>query len=108
MRRTKWGELVQNRAANDLTLVPCNSLPSAVQEECAALAFEAAVKGAEDGIDGMTAKQLIDLYRGGHQPKTALTEFAADQESSPALARRAADWANHAAVPRADASPSWR
>ncbi|MGH3158483.1 MAG: hypothetical protein ACRDNF_18185 [Streptosporangiaceae bacterium] len=96
MGRTKWGELVQNRALNDLSLVPSKRLPAAMQKECAALAFEAAVRGAEAGIEGMTAKQLLDLYRGGHRPATALTEFAADPDSPAVLARRAADWAQHA------------
>jgi hypothetical protein len=96
MRRTKWSELVQNRAANDLGLVPARRLTPALQKQCAALVFEAAVKGTEDGIEGLTPEQLISLYRGGHQPKTALSEFAADPQSPPALARRAADWANHA------------
>ena len=88
--------LVRNRAADALALVPSKHLPPAVQKDCAALAFKAAVRGAEDGIEGMTAKQLINLYQGGHRPKTALTEFAADPQTAPALARRAADWANHA------------
>jgi hypothetical protein len=96
MDRTKWRELVQNRAADDLALVPSKNLPPAGQKECAALAFEAAVRGAEDGIAGLTAKQLIELYRDGHRPKTALTEFAADPGSPAVLARRAADWASHA------------
>jgi hypothetical protein len=95
MGRTRWDELVQNRALDDLAEVPSKHLPPAVQKECAAIAFEAAIRAAEDGIAGLTAKQLIELYRGGHQPKTALTEFAADPDSPPALARRAADWANH-------------
>jgi hypothetical protein len=94
--QTRWGELVENRALNELSLVPSKHLPAAVQQECAALAFEAAVRGAEDGIEGLTAKQLLELYRGGHQPVTALTEFAAGPDSPAVLARRAADWARHA------------
>jgi hypothetical protein len=96
MGQTKWGELVKNRAADALALVPSKHLPAAVQQECAALAFEAAVRGAEDGIEGLTANQLIDLYRGGHQPKTVLTEFAAAPGSPGVLARRAVGWARHA------------
>jgi hypothetical protein len=96
MDRTKWGELVRERAADALGLVPGRRLPAAVNQECAALAFEAAVKGAEDGIEGMTVRQLIELYQGGHRPQTTLTAFAADPATPPVLARRAADWAAHA------------
>jgi len=96
MGRTGWGELVKNRAADTLALVPGKRLSQAANKECAALAFETAVRGAEEGIEGLTAKQLLELYRSGHRPATALTAFAADPETPPVLARRASDWADHA------------
>lgn len=96
MDRTGWGELVKNRAADTLELVPGKRLSPAANKECAALAFETAVRGAEEGIEGLTAQQLLELYRSGHRPATALTAFAADPETPPTLARRACDWADHA------------
>jgi hypothetical protein len=97
MQRTPWGDLVRGRGAATLDLVPGRRLRPAALEVCAALALEAAVRGSEDGIEGMTAEELIELYRGGqHQAQTVLTAFATDPDSPPALARRAADWAEHA------------
>jgi hypothetical protein len=96
MDRTHWGEFVQNRAADTLGLVPGKRLSATANQECAALAFETTVRGAQEGIEGLTAKQLLELYREGHQPRTALTAFAADPQTPQALARRATDWADHA------------
>jgi len=65
-------------------------------QQCAALALEAAVRGTQRGIEGLSVKQLIDLHESGHRPQTVLTAFAADPETPAHLARRAADWAEHA------------
>ena len=96
MERTEWGDLVTSKGASTLDLIPGRRLSAPVLDVCAGLALEAAVKGTESGIEGMTPKQLIELYRGGHQPQTVLTAFAADPDTPADLARRAADWAEHA------------
>jgi len=96
MDRTEWGELVKNKGASALDLVPGRRLTAPVLEVCVGLALEAAVRGTESGIEGMTPKQLIQLYQGGHQPQTVLTALAADPATPAVLARRAADWAEHA------------
>jgi hypothetical protein len=96
MDRTEWGELVKGKAASALDLVPGTRLPVPVLEVCANLALEASVRGTESGIEGMSPKQLIELYQGGHQPQTVLTALAAAPGTPAALARRAADWAEHA------------
>lgn len=92
MDRTRWGELVRGRAADVLKWVPGKRLSSAANDMCAAWAVEAAVKGAEDGIEGMNPKQLVELYESGHQPQTTLTAFAADPDTPADFARRATDW----------------
>jgi hypothetical protein len=96
MDRTMWGDLIKNKGADTLDLIPGRRLTAPALDVCAGLALEAAVKGTESGIEGMTPKQLIELYQGGHQPQTVLTAFAADPGTPPELARRAADWAEHA------------
>lgn len=96
MGRTEWGELVTSKGASALDLVPGERLSAPVLDVCANLALEAAVRGTQSGIEGMTPKQLIELYQGGHQPRTVLTAFAADPGTPAVLARRAAHWAEHA------------
>ena len=96
MERTEWGDLFKSKAASALDLVPGRRLTAPALEVCANLALEAAVKGTESGIEGKTPKQLIELYQGGHRPQTVLTAFAAAPGTPAVLARRAADWAEHA------------
>lgn len=96
MERTEWGELIEAKGADTLDLIPGQRLTVPALQECAGLALEAAVRGTQSGIEGLSVKQLIDLYESGHRPQTVLTAFAADPETPAYLARRAADWAEYA------------
>jgi hypothetical protein len=96
MDRTEWGELVRDRGARTLDLIPGRRLTVPALELCAGLALESAVRGTQSGIDGLSVRQLIELYESGHRPETALTAFAAEPGTPPVLARRAAQWAEHA------------
>lgn len=93
--RTRWGELVAARAATGVEEVPERLLSETETRECGALAFEAAVWGAQEEAGHMPVSKLIALYREGLVPDTPLTAFAGDPETPPDLARRAADWAEH-------------
>jgi len=92
MDRTEWGDLIREKAARTLDLLPGEDLTAPALGECASLALEAAVKGTDIAADGKTARQLIEMYQAGHQPRTVLTEFAADPGTPAFLARRAVDW----------------
>lgn len=96
MDRTEWGDLVRNAGARTLDLIPGRRLTTPTLELCAGLALESAVRGTQSGIDGLTVRQLIELYESGHRPDTVLTAFAAEPDTPPVLARRAAQWAEHA------------
>jgi hypothetical protein len=96
MDRTEWGGLITGKADATLDLVPGRRLTAPALEVCASLALEAAVKGTDSTIEGLTPRQLIELYRAGHEPITVLTALAADPGTPAVLARRAADWAGHA------------
>jgi hypothetical protein len=96
MDRTEWGELIRAKGADTLDLIPGKRLTAPALQECADMALEAAVRGTQSGIEGLSVKQLIELYESGHRPQTVLTAFAADPETPAHLARRAADWAEHA------------
>ncbi len=96
MNRTEWGELVKGKGASTLDLLPGRRLTAPALDVCANLALEAAVKGTDISADGKSPRQLIEMYRAGHQPRTVLTEFAADPGTLGVLARRAIAWAEHA------------
>lgn len=93
--RTRWGGLVSERAATGLEGVPERLLSEAEARDCAALAFEAAVWGAQEEAGQMPVSKLLTLYREGLVPETPLTAFASAPETPPGLARRASDWAEH-------------
>lgn len=90
-----WDEFVKERAVQDLELVPGKRLSAEAVSECAALIWEANVRGADLAIRGKSDKQLRGLHRGNHQPRTPLLAFADDPATPPHLARRAADWAEY-------------
>jgi hypothetical protein len=96
MDRTEWGDLIRVKSARTLDLLPQESLTVPALDECASLALEAAVKGTDSAADGKTPKQLIEMHQAGHQPRTVLTEFAADPDTPAFLGRRAVAWAEHA------------
>lgn len=90
-----WDEFVRERAVCDFQLVPGKLLSADAVSECAALIFEANVRGADLAMKGKTAKEARGLHRGNHQPATLLMAFADDPATPPHLARRAADWAEY-------------
>jgi hypothetical protein len=94
-RHPEWDEFVNDRAVQDFQLVPGKLLSADTASECAAVIWEANVRGADLAMQGKTAKQLIGLHRGNHQPRTPLMAFADDPATPPHLARRAADWAEY-------------
>ena len=94
-RHPEWDEFVKDRAVQDFQLVPGRLLPASTVSECAALIWEANVRGADLAMRGKTAKQVVGLHRGNHQPITPMMAFADDPATPPHLARRAADWAEH-------------
>lgn len=94
-RHPDWDEFVKDRAVQDFQLVPGMLLSAGTASECAALIFEANVRGADLAMRGKTARQLAGLHRGNHQPRTALLAFAEDPATPPHLARRAADWTEY-------------
>ena len=90
-----WKEFVQDRAVQDFQLVPGKLLAADMVSECAAVIWEANVRGADLAMRGKTTKELRGLHRGNHQPRTPLMAFADDPATPPHLARRAADWAEY-------------
>jgi hypothetical protein len=94
-RHPDWDEFVKDRAVQDFQLVPGKLLSAEVASECAAVIWEANVRGADLAMKGKTSKQTVGLHRGNHQPRTPLTTFADDPATPPHLARRAADWAEY-------------
>jgi hypothetical protein len=94
-RHPDWDEFVQDRAVQDFQLVPGKLLSAEAASECAALIWEANVRGADLAMRGKTAKETRGLHLGNHTPKTLLMAFADDPETPPRLARRAADWAEY-------------
>lgn len=95
LERTRWGGLVADRAALAVEEVPERVLSEAETRACGALAFEAAVWGAQEEARSLPLKKLIQLYREGLVPETPLTAFAGAPETPAVLARRASDWAEH-------------
>jgi hypothetical protein len=96
MDRSEWGDLIRDKGARTLDLLPADGLTAPTLAECASLALEAAVKGTDIEAEGKTPRQLIQMYQAGHRPRTALTEFAADPGTPAFLARRALDWSEQA------------
>jgi hypothetical protein len=94
-RHPDWDEFVKDRAVQDFQLVPGKLLPADAASECAALIWEANIRGADLAMRGKTSRQMIGLHRGNHQPRTPLMAFAEDPATPPHLARRAADWAEY-------------
>jgi hypothetical protein len=90
-----WDEFVKDRAVQDFRLVPGKLLSAEALSECAALIWEANVRGADLAMKGKTVKQTRGLHRGNHQPRTALMAFAEDPTTQPHMAKRAADWAEY-------------
>jgi hypothetical protein len=94
-RHPGWDEFVKDRAVQDFQLVPGKRLPAEAVTECAAVIWEANVRGADLAMRGQAPKQAIGLHRGNHQPRTPLMAFADDPATPPHLARRGADWAEY-------------
>jgi hypothetical protein len=94
-RHPDWDEFVKDRAVQDFELVPGRLLSATAASGCAALIFEANVRGADLAMRGKTSKQIAGLHRGNHQPRTPLMAFADDPATPPHLARRATDWAEY-------------
>lgn len=94
-RNPDWDEFITDRAVQDFQLVPGKLLSVEVASECAALNWEANVRGAYLAMKGKTLKQTTGLHRGNHNPGTLLMAFADDPATSPHLAKRAADWAKY-------------
>jgi hypothetical protein len=90
-----WEEFVQGRSVQDFQMVPGKLLSADAVSECAAVIWEANVRGADQALLGLPDKQAIGLHRGNHQPKTLLTAFADAPSTPPHLAKRAADWAEY-------------
>jgi hypothetical protein len=90
-----WDEFVKDRALQDFQLVPGRRLSAEAVSECAALIWEANVRGADRAMTGKTSKEARGLHRGNHQPETLLMALAEDPGTPPHLARRAADWAEY-------------
>jgi hypothetical protein len=87
---------VDARAAAAFGVLPGKLLPEPVLAECAALAIEVTLHGADRSAEGLTAAQAIKRVKTkGTLPQTALRLMAADPEVPPDDARRAFQWAEH-------------
>jgi hypothetical protein len=94
--RPDLGTFVEARAAADFGALPGRLLPEPVLAECAALAFEASLHGADMSAAGLTATQAIRRVKTkGTLPETALRLMAADPQTPPDDARRALQWAEY-------------
>ncbi len=96
LERTKWGEIVRSRVGQELATVAGEDWQPADREAFAALAFEAALTGADDRDDGdENLGELIERDRREGPSQTTLTAFAADPSAPAALASRASGWEKH-------------
>ena len=91
-----WDEFIKDKAARDLDSLPARRLPAGALRECAAIVFEAAVRGADLALRDKSGKDIRGLHRGNHEPKTLISTLAEDPATPPEVARRAADWAEYA------------
>ncbi|HEX4829858.1 MAG TPA: hypothetical protein VH478_02025 [Trebonia sp.] len=89
-------KFVRANAAAGFGALTGKLLPEPVLSECAALVFEAALRGADLAAAGLTAKQAFRRVKTkGSLPETALRLMAADPQTPPDDARRAFQWAEH-------------